>query len=70
MSTDTFDMAAEEILFPTIDDDPDFFYEDTEGDLDDPFEAYCDLCERTGHTFRCCPARDDDVDAHLDDMGD
>jgi hypothetical protein len=25
-------------------------------------EGYCDLCERFGHTFRSCPARDDHYD--------
>jgi hypothetical protein len=25
-------------------------------------EPYCDFCERTGHTFRSCPARDDEPD--------
>lgn len=28
-------------------------------DVDD--EPYCDLCEVTGHSFRTCPARDDEV---------
>lgn len=23
-------------------------------------EGYCDYCEETGHTFRSCPARDDE----------
>lgn len=23
-------------------------------------EDYCDYCEREGHTFRTCPARDDE----------
>lgn len=25
-------------------------------------EGYCDLCEREGHTFGSCPARDDHHD--------
>jgi hypothetical protein len=25
-------------------------------------EGYCDLCEVEGHTFRTCPARDDNYD--------
>lgn len=25
-------------------------------------EEYCDLCEVDGHTFRTCPARDDELE--------
>lgn len=34
------------------------YYLDRNGD-DWPVE-YCDLCERDGHTFSACPARDDE----------
>ncbi len=27
-----------------------------------PPEDYCDYCERSGHTFRSCPRRDDNFD--------
>lgn len=58
MSTDTFDMHAEGILFPDID----------EGEYDEVYrEVYCDLCETEGHSFRTCAARDDEPDAHLED---
>ena len=66
MSTDTFDDMAEQVLFPEADFDDDFVYEDLDGDMDDPFEEYCDYCERTGHTFRGCARRDDAPDAFLD----
>lgn len=31
-----------------------------EGHMDVFDVDYCDYCERKGHTFRSCPARDDD----------
>jgi hypothetical protein len=33
----------------------------------DPWVDYCDYCEREGHTFRSCPARDDDPDYSEED---
>lgn len=29
-------------------------------------DLYCDYCETDGHTFRSCPARDDNWDAFND----
>lgn len=30
---------------------------------DERSKVYCDLCEREGHAFRSCPARDDDPES-------
>lgn len=38
-------------------------YDDTPDPYDrflEAIEGYCDYCEKTGHTFRSCPRRDDD----------
>ena len=43
---------------------------EAEADMaDDNFELYCDYCERTGHTFRTCPARDDEPQEEWPDFG-